>query len=207
MEKTIVYHVSNVKHKTIKSCLLVNNNMDKCLQNYSQYSTVELAKLAASRVSLFVGEITIDHIRQLKSSGFKKYGMDTVYIYKIDLADNASNIDELALFSTPEEIDFMDKNWSKYTGEAKSNEEFIIAKRKYMEALDKEMQKCKCSDVWITVDEYLNLPNILEYKKIDKFVAQNLKYGNLSQYASRIPHVQATLNSPLKIVSVEKYSV
>lgn len=186
----MLYHVSNKLYPELKSKALLNPN-DKTLEEFD------------TRISFLLCPISENDIKQYQKLGFKRWMMDEAYLYILDPDDlEISDYFYAKMQSTPEQRQYDIRNWEKKVGRVNDDvlesamANYFIERKTYLNNREGIPDKAD-------IDVYLKHKQYHTWKK-HEWVLQNMKTGNLEQYASDIPHLQISVNKPLKYQQVIK---
>jgi len=165
-------------------------------------------------VSAFVNRLKEEHVLSMRENGFTVYNeMTRLYEYKLKLNSIRDVIDMkrggLVISSTPLLYTIHETYWKKdydaFIGKRPNctHGEFNTWKKRWKERRYRVLLMLGL-ETPLSVDEYLQN----EYRKKEKdmtgHVAFNVEFGNKSQYATYIPHVQVFIDNPIEIEKVTR---
>lgn len=197
-ESRFVYHVGGNLYEDIRAL-----DYQKGIKRREYVGTKEYLDKYFREVNSFPGAVSIKDVKLLRSRKFKRWDVEKLYLYKIDLLDVENRINSINVTSTPEQAEFDSDNWDSFYKVNKDVDDATWFERKkvYLENRTDYLKSKGIKDN-MSVREYMDLVETKDWGNMNKYFHINSKKGNKNQYASYIPHVQLDCNGPLDFVSV-----
>lgn len=210
IEPFYIYHISNTdSYKDIRPLSFQKEGNKKIKDMLKKGYSISYMDEYSKEINAFLGPIKKKHIMDSINAGFEVWSglKNKAYLYKINLNDPANilKIISINITSTPQQIEYDNKNWNKFKKETLTldKDEFFKKKNIYIKERDSYLIKFGIKKAK-NLQEFKKIIFLKDWSDMDKYFKKNISCGNKSQYASCIPHIQVKVSGPLKYENVEK---
>lgn len=158
----------------------------------------------AKEINFFFNKPTRKHIEAMIEVGFKNWDNQVTYIYRVDLTKLTLEPNYVFVTSTEQQHQYTELYWEEFWEQAgdkysdnfqEGREEFIRLMREYLKT------HYRIKDM--SIKELVNHKFLSDWLDFEKHFDRNLRLGNKNQYASYIPHVQMSVEKPIRYEDYE----
>lgn len=194
-----LYHIAANYYRDLRSLTLQDRRGPK---------DVKVDKEYLKEINFFLNAPTKQHKERMVRNGFVNWDVENTYVYEIDAANmDERNINYIRVVSIPQEREYNRKHFDntmkeherKYPGEMDTEQAWDATIDEYLRKRAVFLKrKYNIPEKFNTLEELFNHPLYPEWSNFEEHFEYNLQHGNKKQYASYIPHVQISVNKPVK---------
>lgn len=200
----LLYHISDSQYSELKQFQLQPNGIDKLEELRKLGMSEDYLKEYIHEVNFFFEQPTLEQKNLMVKNGFKNWDTEDTFIHVVDTSTIKYNY--ITIASTPEERSYDLVHWNDFLKRTKhlTDKEYFVERDLYKKERDSYLEKYFGIKPKMTMEELEKHKLLSKWSDFKEHFLHNLRYGNKEQYQSFIPHVQISVNEPIKVKDIIK---